>query len=95
MKTPFLRVTRFVYDRVTLQFRHDASFFRDIFTADLTETLRQEYYAVGVGTVTSPAPPEASESARVPIIVQLLVQVCYGVVMERMGWLIENTSCLG
>eukprot|EP00903_Cladosiphon_okamuranus_P009901 g9403.t1 len=45
-----------------------------VFGVTLAETLRQEYYAVGVGAVTSPAPPEASESARVPIMVQLLVQ---------------------
>eukprot|EP00752_Nemacystus_decipiens_P016552 g14794.t1 len=45
-----------------------------VFGGTIAETLRQEYYAVGVGTVTSPAPPEASESARVPVMVQLLVQ---------------------
>lgn len=48
------------------------------FRLETTETLRQEYYAVGVGAVTSPAPPEASDAARVPVLVQLLVQVGCG-----------------
>ncbi|CAM9291582.1 unnamed protein product, partial [Ectocarpus sp. 13 AM-2016] len=45
-----------------------------VFGVTIEETFRQEYYAVGVGAVTSPAPPEVSSSARVPILVQLLVQ---------------------